>query len=80
MPRMDGPAATRAIRALEASWAASDASAPPRAPLRIVAVTANSSQEDRHDCIASGMDEFLVKPVTPALMRAALARLAPLTA
>jgi CheY-like chemotaxis protein len=31
MPRMDGPAATRAIRALEASWAASDASAPPRA-------------------------------------------------
>ena len=69
MPRMNGPDAARAIRALEAAHA-------PRAPVRIVAVTANSSQEDKQDCLASGMEEFITKPITPATMRAALARLA----
>ena len=68
MPRLDGPGATRAIRALEAA----DAS---RARTRIVAVTANSAEEDRRECLSAGMDDVLVKPITPAAMRAALAAL-----
>ena len=68
MPRLDGPGAARAIRSLEAA----DES---RAPVLIVAVTANSSEEDRRDCITAGMNSVMVKPITPAAMRAALAPL-----
>ena len=72
MPRMDGPDAARAIRALEAAQPA-----PLRRPgARLVAVTANSAEEDRQACMGAGMDEFLVKPITPAAMRACLARVA----
>lgn len=73
MPRMNGPDAARAIRALEAElfWGPS-----PRARIRIVAVTANSAEEDRRECISAGCDEFMVKPVTPAAMRGVLARVA----
>lgn len=61
MPGMDGPAATRAIRA-----------AGDQTP--IVALTANAFPEDRRACLEAGMDDHLVKPLEPEALRIALAR------
>ena len=61
MPGMDGPAATRALRA-----------AGDRTP--IVALTANAFAEDRQACLEAGMDDHLVKPLEIEALRAALAR------
>ncbi len=61
MPGMDGPAATRVLRA-----------AGDRTP--IVALTANAFAEDRQVCIEAGMDDHLVKPLEVEALRAALAR------
>lgn len=55
MPNITGPEATKRWRQLEAE----DSHIP------IIALTANASPADRHLCIASGMDDFLVKPVSP---------------
>ena len=55
MPEIDGIEATRRIRAAEAE------SGMPRT--LIVALTANAFGEDREACLASGMDDFLVKPL-----------------
>ena len=61
MPGMDGPAATRVIRA-----------GGDRTP--IVALTANAFAEDRQTCLEAGMNDHLVKPLEPEALRAALAR------
>jgi PAS domain S-box-containing protein len=53
MPEMDGLEATRAI-VHEFSRE--------RRP-RIVAMTANALKEDREQCFAAGMDDFIVKPI-----------------
>jgi CheY-like chemotaxis protein len=66
MPVMDGYAATRRIRELEA------ASGARRMP--IVAVTANAMREDFDRCRESGMDDFVAKPVTLAALANAIER------
>jgi signal transduction histidine kinase/CheY-like chemotaxis protein len=58
MAPMDGVRATTEIRAREALLGL------PRVP--IVAVTAHAVPEVRYRCEASGMDDFLIKPVDPA--------------
>ncbi len=62
MPVMDGLQATQAIRAQGDS-------------IPIVALTANTSKEDEEACYASGMDDFLPKPVNKKQLEAVLKRL-----
>jgi CheY-like chemotaxis protein len=64
MPRMNGLAAARAIRAL-----------PDRADLPIIAWTAHVLPEDRARCIDAGMSDYLPKPVAPERLYATVARL-----
>ena len=53
MPVLDGFGATRRLRASEGN----------RSHLRVIALTANGSLEDRQECLAAGMDDFVAKPV-----------------
>ncbi|WP_309628645.1 response regulator [Brevundimonas sp.] len=62
MPRMDGLAATQAIRALGRDHA--------RTP--ILAVTADAMPEDAARCMAAGMDGHVAKPLTHASLFAAI--------
>jgi CheY-like chemotaxis protein/anti-sigma regulatory factor (Ser/Thr protein kinase) len=55
MPQMDGPTATRAIRAREAEIG--------RARTRIVALTANAMAHQVEDYLAAGMDGHVAKPI-----------------
>jgi signal transduction histidine kinase/DNA-binding response OmpR family regulator len=70
MPEMDGLEASRAICA---RWAASERP-------RIIAMTAEAMQGDRDKCLAAGMDDYIVKPVTLDRLAAALAKCQPLAA
>ena len=54
MPKMDGLAATRAIRALDRSDAAS---------IPIIAMTGNAFQEDVRECLEAGMNAHMAKPI-----------------
>jgi len=66
MPRMDGHELARRLRATEADRGAV------RTP--IVAVTANAMKGEEERCLASGMDAYLVKPVSIERLRATLER------
>jgi CheY-like chemotaxis protein len=63
MPDVDGYEATTRIRAAERAG---------RIP--IVALTANATLEDRQQCLAAGMDDFLSKPVRLSDLARVLAR------
>jgi two-component system sensor histidine kinase/response regulator len=66
MPVMDGVTATQAIRRM-----------PAYASLPIVAMTANAMGPDRTRCLDAGMNDFVVKPVNPDDLWAALIRWIP---
>ena len=67
MPRLNGLAATRAIRA----WGGAYASLP------IVAMTANAFHSDRVECLAAGMNDFVTKPIEVKELEAAIRRVMP---
>ena len=62
MPRMDGVAATRAIRNLPS----------PINEVPIIALTANADPEDAKGYIASGMCSVVEKPIKPERLLAAM--------
>jgi signal transduction histidine kinase/CheY-like chemotaxis protein len=72
MPVLDGYAATRHIRELEARTGAR------RTP--VIAVTANTLEGDREKCLAAGMDDYLVKPYSLRELRPMLVRWLPVSA
>ena len=63
MPRLDGLAAARRIRAL-----------PEGASLPIVALTANAFADDRNRCLQAGMNDFIAKPLDMAELYGVLLR------
>uniref|UniRef100_UPI0025E83199 response regulator n=1 Tax=uncultured Caulobacter sp. TaxID=158749 RepID=UPI0025E83199 len=62
--RMPGLSGVQAAKALRAKGVA--------AP--IAALTADAFDEDKRACLAAGMDDFLVKPLTQEALRDALQR------
>jgi signal transduction histidine kinase/DNA-binding response OmpR family regulator len=70
MPRMDGHELTRRLRGAEA---ARDGTRTP-----IVAVTADAMKGEEERCLATGMDAYLVKPVSIERLRATLERWLPI--
>ena len=66
MPVMDGLQATRLIRRLHHG-----------VQVPILAMTANAFEEDRQECYAAGMNDFISKPVDPEMLQTILARWLP---
>ncbi|MFZ4859715.1 MAG: ATP-binding protein [Desulfuromonadaceae bacterium] len=66
MPGMNGYEATCAIRTVEAERHTTH-------PVTIVAVTANARPEDHAACLAAGMDDVLVKPMSSVRLKEIIA-------
>ena len=66
MPVLDGIQATQRIRRME-----KDASLP---HLPIIALTAGAFEDDRENCIAAGMDDFMTKPIGLNTLKTMLAK------
>jgi signal transduction histidine kinase/ligand-binding sensor domain-containing protein/ActR/RegA family two-component response regulator len=66
MPEMNGFEATAAIRTAEGTRT-------PGTP--IVAMTANAMKGDRERCLAEGMDDYVSKPIDPAILFDVIERL-----
>ena len=64
MPGMDGYAATRKIREMEAERNLK--------PAQIIAMTASAMLGDRELCFAAGMNDYITKPVDQSALQAAL--------
>jgi len=64
MPGIDGPTATRMIRALP----------PPACEVPIIALTANAMRGDRERYLADGMNDYVTKPIDRATLFAAIER------
>jgi CheY-like chemotaxis protein len=62
MPELDGYQTTKRIRNNDSR------------PIYIIAITANAMQGDREECLASGMDDYVSKPVRVDDLAAALDR------
>lgn len=60
MPVMDGYKATKAIRDSETGH------------IHIIALTANAMPGDEEKCLASGMDDYIPKPLSIAVIQATL--------
>jgi two-component system sensor histidine kinase/response regulator len=71
MPELDGYEATQTIRKREQSL---DGSCPWKAPVHIIALTAHAMQGEREKCLATGMDDYISKPVRGPDLQAALER------
>lgn len=71
MPEMDGLNATRAIREIEA------ARTRPAWRTPILALTANALRDDRSNCLAAGMDDYLSKPIVREQLAHALEKVLP---
>ena len=69
MPFMDGYTATRRIRKASA----------PLSQIPIIALTAHAMVGDREKCLASGMDDYMSKPVDPDHLREMITKWAPNT-
>lgn len=66
LPDLSGPEVTRIIRRL--AW---------HATTPIVGLTANAAAEERAECLAAGMDEFLAKPCPMSVLATTLMRWIP---
>jgi PAS domain S-box-containing protein len=64
MPEMDGYEATQAIRDLGDD----------KGRVPIVAMTANAMAGDREQCMATGMDDYVAKPITQSVLRKVLSK------
>jgi CheY-like chemotaxis protein/HPt (histidine-containing phosphotransfer) domain-containing protein len=60
MPELDGFAATRMIRTMEAEQSLAT---PSSRPLPIIALTAQAVRGDRERCLSAGMTDYITKPV-----------------
>jgi CheY-like chemotaxis protein len=66
MPGLDGYKVIRRLR-----------SDPRFADLRVAAFTAHAMSDDREKALAAGFDDYITKPVRPAVLRMLIARLGP---
>ncbi len=69
LPGIDGFETTRRLRKIEQEKS--------RAPVPVVALTANAMEKDEEMCREAGMDAFVAKPVTQDMLRAVLVQFCP---